>query len=636
MRKSDAGARLREIVAFVLEIDVEDVRSDASFHQELKVDSLEKVEIAARMEQTFKVAFSDDETAAVDSVDEALALLLAKTAGAAGAPHLPPEPSGTPAAGPSSPAGTDSSAAPRPSSPAAAAPGPDLLRRLLGAHLAAGRGGRTAYVDPDAGEISYGQLQEAARGYAQALTELGIEPGARGLIVAEDSVATAVAVLGLWWHGSVPVPVTPMLGEADLRYVAEDCEAALVHLDLAPAGQRALEEAFADLPQLTGDQVREALATGAATPAYRADGPPPAPAPPAGRETLIQYTSGSTGRPKGVRHAADGIAAMLDGFGRVMGLRPEDRVLSTARMSFGYGFGSSVLCTLDAGASAVLVRGAVEPHAISAALRRHRPTVLCSVPRLYVGLLEAFARHDGEAGERPFPSLRLCLTAGENCPAALSRRIEEGFGVTVMNCLGATEVMHVAIATPPARSMHGRSGVAVPGVTVTVRDDEGVPVPDGADGRLHISGPQVSLGYLNRADADRATFGAGGAYTGDVVRKHPDGSVEYLCRADDILNLGGYKVVPSEIEDVVRSTEGVRDCVVLGSADANGLERSVAFTVIEEGFEADAVRRAIRGSVRARLAPYKRPSRFEFVDVLPATATGKLAAYKLRERMGQS
>ncbi|MFF7725180.1 AMP-binding protein [Streptomyces sp. NPDC008001] len=606
VRKSDADDRLREIVAFVLDIDVADVRADASFHQELKVDSLEKVEIAARIEQTFGIALGDDETAGVDSVQDALDLLAAK--------------------------GCRRSESSTGAEASAAAAAPALVDRLLGAHLAAGHGERTAYTDPDAGTVSYARLHEAAQGYARALGAHGVPAGTRGLVVAEDSVATVVAVLGLWWHGCVPVPVSPMLGDEDIRFVAADCRAGVVHLDTAPAQQRSLQEAFGGLPRLTGEQVREGLATGRATGAHRPGPAVPAVPRPAGAEALIQYTSGSTGRPKGVRHSASGIHAMLDGYGSVLGLRPGDVVLSTARMSFGYGFGSSVLCTLAAGASAVVLRGAVDPLSVSAALRRHRPTVLCSVPRLYAGLLDAAGRPDAGAPS----SVRLCLTAGEHCPAGLSRRIEDAFGARVMNCLGATEVMHVAIATPADRPLHGLAGLPVPGVTVTVRDDRGNPVPDGTDGRLHIAGPTVSLGYVDRPDADAVTFGEGGAYTGDIVRRNPDGSIAYLCRADDILNLGGYKVVPREIEDVVRSIDGVSDCVVVGAPDTDGLQRSVAFTVTEKGTDRDTVRRAIRASVRTRLAPYKRPSRFEFVDVLPATATGKLAAYRLRERMGRS
>ncbi|HEX5568117.1 MAG TPA: AMP-binding protein, partial [Streptomyces sp.] len=513
-----------------------------------------------------------------------------------------------------------------------AAGGTGLVARLVTTHLEADRGDRIAYTDPDAGEVSYARLHEAARGYAGALRARGVPQGTRCLVVAEDSVATVVALLGLWWHGCVPVPVSPMLDDTGLRFLADDCGAGAVHLDVAPSRQSGIESALGSLERFTGHQVLEFLRTGGPTAACRPKDAPEAFAWPGDREALIQYTSGSTGRPKGVRHSAAGITAMLDGFGSVTGLRPDDTVLCTARMSFGYGFGSSVLCPLTAGAHTVLIRGAVDVYSVRAALERHRPTVLCSVPRMYLALLDAPAREVPP----PTASLRLCLSAGEDCPAELSERIRRTFDAEFMNCLGATEVMHVVVATPPSSPMPGSIGLPVPGVTATVRDERGLPVPDGEEGRLHITGAMVALGYLNRPEESRATFADGGAYTGDLVRRLPDGSLQHLCRTDDILNLGGYKVAPQQIEKVMREVEGVADCAVVGRPDANGLEQAVAFVAPVAGADRDRVRRAVRAAVRTGMESYKRPSRIEFVDALPVTTTGKSARYKLRQQAVQS
>ncbi|HET9381391.1 MAG TPA: AMP-binding protein [Streptomyces sp.] len=619
-RLDDAVERLRHIVATVLELDLAEVPADASFQQDLKLDSLEKVELATRIERAFGRALADEEFAAVDSVLDAAGLL--ENAApldpvAAGQQPLPAAPGPSPAA-----PRTATTRAPAPTGPveAAAGGGLDLVRRLVGRHLAAGHGARTAYVDPDAGEVSYRDLYEAARGYAGALRSHGVAPGTRAVVVAQDSVATVAAVLGLWWHGCVPVPVSPLLGEDERDHIADDCAAGVLHLDTAPGlapGGRVL---------LTGDDVRAGLRGDGPTPAHRPDlaGTPEAHT--AGRPALIQYTSGSTGRPKGVQHSAAGIVAMLDGFGRQVALHADDVVLATARMSFGYGFGSSLLCSLDAGATAVLISGPVDVRVVAAALRRHRPTVLASVPRLYAALLDTL-----RPGDEAVSALRMCLTAGENCPADLYHRIQDTFGAPVVNCFGATELMHVVIATPPDRPMPGRMGVPVPGVTVTLRDEHGRPVPDGTEGRLHIAGPSVSLGYLNRPDAHSVTFADGGAYTGDLVRRDADGGLTHLCRVDDVLNLGGYKVAPAEIEAVVRDADGVRDCAVVASVDDDGLECAVAFLVTDDA-DHDTVRRAVRSRIRSGLAPYKRPARMEFVDALPTTTTGKVAAYRLREQ----
>ncbi|MDT0321417.1 AMP-binding protein [Streptomyces millisiae] len=582
--------RLREIVASVLEVEKEAIEPGALFYEDLGMSSLEKAEIVVAIEREF-AALSAEEAAALTSLDAAVSVLGERATGLGGV---------------------------------------DLIDRLVAGHVSAGGGERTSYLDPEAGEVTYAALLEAARGYAGALRAAGVPEGARGLLVADDSVATVVAVLGLWWHGCVPVVISPMLTDDEVRYIAEDCAAAMVHLDASPTRQRALEELFATTTRFAGADVRTAPATAEPGPARHPQEAGPPAAWSAGREALVQYTSGSTGKPKGVRHSAGAIAAMADGIGTVLALTPQDTVLSTARMSFGYGFGASVLCPLAAGSRVALIRGTVDVHSLTAALQRHRPTVLFSVPRLYAALLNA-----SETTALAADSVRLCVAAGENLPGPLSERIRTAFQAELLNGLGATEVLYIVVGTPPGNERPGTFGVPVPGITATVRAGDGTPVADGEEGRLHIAGPTVALGYIGRPEAAAVTFADGGAYTGDVVRRAPDGTFTHLCRADDLLNLGGYKVVPSEIESVIRGAEGVQDCVVVGGRDADGLEQAVAYLVALPGSGEAVVRRAVIAAIRGGLSAYKRPARLEFLDELPTTSTGKLAAFELRKAAAQ-
>lgn len=489
----------------------------------------------------------------------------------------------------------------------------NIVERLVGLQLSRGRGQYVAYVDATS-EISYAELHRAVRSYAARLTDAGIQPGSRALIVADDSIPTVVAILAVWWVGGVPVPVSPMLTTPEITFIAHDCRAAYLHVDARGDAVVPREGPF-DVPRGGDDW---------AVPGMEGGAPPPAAPQDQADVVLIQYTSGSTGTPKGVLHTRGGIDGVLAGFGRLLDLRPEDTIQSTAKLSFGYGFGNSLLFPLAAGARAVLSAGPPDIYRVIASVAAHRPTVLCSVPRMYAALLGR-----ARAGDAPnLRSVRLAVSAGEHLPAPICEEFVSTFQAPLVNGLGATEVLHIVVATRGARP--GSTGTAVPAMVVTVRDDRGALVPDGVEGRLHVAGGSVAAGYLDRPEATTRTFGDGGAYTGDIVRRVPDGDIQYVCRRDDLINIGGYKVSPFEIEAAVRDVDGLAQCAVVGSRDHSGLEQAVAYLVAAPDVDPDALRAIARQAFRTQLPPFKRPAAIELVDQLPVTSTGKLARFKLR------
>ncbi|MFD0689935.1 class I adenylate-forming enzyme family protein [Actinomadura fibrosa] len=497
-----------------------------------------------------------------------------------------------------------------------------LVARLVGDRVAAEQGDHVALTDETVGAVTYRGLHDATRRYATRLRRGGCVLGTRGLVVSDDSAGAVLACLALWANGCVAVPVSPMLTDEEIAFIARDSAATLVHFGVPESRRRALRALIGDGPTVfTAEQANEAFdASSARDGEVAAYGEEES----GEQEVLLQYTSGSTGRPKGVRQSLRGLLAVIDGFGRGVPLRSGDRVLSTAKLSFGYGFGSSLLCPLAAGAHAVLLSGPVDVHTLIAALRRHRPTVLCTVPRMYA-LLAEHARDRSDLA-----TLRLGLSAGEHLPDELSTRFTTRFGTRLVDALGATEAGHIVLV---ADEGPGRGAVAVPGVTATVRDEAGRIVPAGEPGRLHVKGPSVALGYLDRPDQEREVFADGGVYTGDIVSRTPEGRLLYLCRADDLLNLGGFKVAPAEIEAVVGGVPGVARCAVVADADEAGLARAVAYVVPGPGGAEDELGRAVRAAIRERLAAYKRPAQVRFVDELPTTSTGKLARYRLRNRV---
>ncbi|MFE2872676.1 AMP-binding protein [Embleya sp. NPDC059259] len=486
---------------------------------------------------------------------------------------------------------------------------------LLLRHLAAGRGARTSVTDRT-GSLTYAELTDAAREYAGALAAGGIRRGCRALVVTDDTADAIVAVLGLWWYGCVPVVLNPMLRDAELAFIARDCAAEYADLDLPRERRDELAAALGPLGFRHEHLDQERGFVDPDAPARFAEE----------AEVLVQYTSGSTGRPRGVRHSTGGLRAVSTGFGGVLALTESDTVLSTAKLSFGYGFGNSLLFPLAAGARSALLTGPVDAFTVTAAIDRYRPTVLCAVPRVYESLLAAVA----DRGARPdTSSVRVAVAAGEHLPADLARRATETFGFPLVNGLGATEVLHIVLATAPDAPPHGSTGHPVPGVTATVRDDDGRSVPTGTHGRLHIASASAAIGYLDRPEAQARTFADGGVYPGDVVYRTPEGDFRHVCRTDDLLNIGGHKVAPAEIEALLKATEGIADCAVVADRDPAGLQQAVAYAVLVPGAVPAQVRRSALQAIRDRLPPHRRPSRIELIDALPTTSTGKLARFRL-------
>lgn len=476
-------------------------------------------------------------------------------------------------------------------------------------------------------ELTYRQLHGRVGQAARVLAGSGVAPGDRVVIILRDGVEPVSAVLAAMRVGAVPVPVSPVLTCDDHRYIIADCGARAV----------LVEEARGDLVADFADRFPDTLlwSRGPAQGSVRCWTDEVGTAEPldeteprgAGDDALIQYTSGSTGEPKGVVHLHGGLLAFPQGFGKHLGITSEDRFLSTAKLPFGYGFGNSLLLPFSVGASAVLFPGRAEPHAVAALLRRTRPTLLFAVPTLYAALLGM-----PQASERlDFSSVRLAVSAGEHLGAHLSSRLTETFGLTMVNGLGATECLHIFIATEPGVSRPGVTGVCVSGFDAEVRNDDGSPLDPGETGHLHVGGAGVADRYWNRPEASAETFRDGWVRTGDTMMYDRDDGWIYLGRSDNIINVGGMKVFPADVEDEIARVPGVDSCAVVGIPDENEVVHITAYVVPEEG-QQEVVNDRVLAAVRRALPPYKRPRTIRVVPALPTTSTGKTAHWLIRRQ----
>lgn len=476
------------------------------------------------------------------------------------------------------------------------------------------------------GSLTYRQLHQHVCQVARVLTEGGVGHGDRVVIVLPDTVTLVASVLAAMRLGAVPVPVTPMLTVEEQRYVIDDCGPSAVVIE-DPDSELAADfrERF---PGVTLWSRRPADGDIPCLPAEAAAARPLETAPRGGGEepALFQYTSGSTGKPKGVVHSHAGLLAFPEGVVKHLGLTHQDRFLSMSKMPFGYGFGNSLLMPFSVGGCAVITSRRADPYAAASLLRTHRPTVFCAVPTLYAALL-AMPR---AAEQLDFSSVRLALSAGEHLGATLSNRLKDTFGLTMVNGLGSTECLHFFISSEPGISEPGVTGEPVPTYEVEVLDDEGRVLPAGSMGRMRVRGPANAVGYWNRPELTAETFRDGWVYTSDNLRYEPDAGWLYMGRDDNILNVGGGKVLTSEIEEVILPLEGVASCAVVGVPDENEVIRIVAY-VVPNTSEDEELHGRVMAAARASLPPYKRPQTVRLVDKVPTTSTGKTARFLIRQ-----
>jgi len=493
-----------------------------------------------------------------------------------------------------------------------------------------GRSGKTAYLD-DAGELSYGELDDRVRRMAGALLGAGIRREERVLLLMHDCNDWPVAFLGAIYAGIVPVAVNTLLPAEDYLYMLQNSrsQAALVSAALLPTLREALGEGGHEVGTVIVSRPGDALGDGelALDSLLQQAAPLGEPAATGPDDPgFWLYSSGSTGKPKGTVHTQANPYWTSELYGKgVLGITERDICFSAAKLFFAYGLGNALTFPLCVGATSILLAGRPTPEVIYQRLVDHQPTLFFGAPTGYVAMLAA--------ADRPDPgrlSLRLAVSAGEALPAELAKRFTGHFGVDVIDGIGSTEMLHIFISNIPGKVRFGSSGYPVPGYDIELRGDDGQPVGEGEIGDLFVRGPSTALMYWGNRDKSRDTFRGEWTKCGDKYVQNDDGSYTCSGRSDDMLRVSGQYVSPFEVEAALAEHEAVLETAVIGVDDADGLTKSKAFVVLAEGRRVEADE--LQAFVKERLAPFKYPRFIEFVDELPKTATGKIQRFRLREQ----
>ncbi|GAB3648656.1 AMP-binding protein [Streptomyces sparsus] len=481
-------------------------------------------------------------------------------------------------------------------------------------------GERIAVLDGDGDAWSYAELRERVDRIAWVLTEdLGVLPGNRVLLRGPNSPHLAACWLAVMKAGAVAVTVLAAQRRAELRTVCElakvghalcDSRSLTDLVDAEVAGLRVTAfggEGPGDLLRLAAD--KPARFTTVATAADDV--------------ALIAFTSGTTGRPKGCMHFHRDVLAIADTFAaRVLRATAEDVFAGSPPLGFTFGLGGLVVFPLRVGARTVLAQWD-GPQGLLDAVQRHRVSVLFTAPTAYRAMLDRLPGPD-------VSSLRRCVSAGENLPAATWHDWRERTGLRLINGIGATEMLHIFISAADEAARPGTTGVPVPGFEARVLSPDGVELPDGEPGRLAVRGP---LGCRYLADRRQQEYVVDGwNLTGDTYVREPDGYFRYVARADDMIVSAGHNIAGPEVEEVLLRHPDVLEAAVVGRPDPRRGQRVVAHVVLRDGVAPgpEATDR-LREFTLAELSYFKCPREFVFAESLPRTPTGKLQRFRLRD-----
>ncbi|MFC4496438.1 AMP-binding protein [Streptomyces ovatisporus] len=470
--------------------------------------------------------------------------------------------------------------------------GAELLDRTI-EHFGADR---VAFRADDGESWTYGELQRRTDRIAHVLTSvLGVVPGNRVLLRGPNSLHLAACWLAVMKAGAVAVTVLAAQRAHELRTVCSIGRVSHALCDIRSVDELTKAEVPGLAVTVFGGEAADDLLALCAQQPERYEPVQTA----ADDVALIAFTSGTTGRPKGCVHFHRDVLAVADTFSaHVLRPEPDDLFAGSPPLGFTFGLGGLVIFPMRAGASALLGQW-IGPEQMLAAVERHRVTVLFTAPTAYRGMLSVLGTA-APGSERPYDigSLRRCVSAGENLPAATWSAWHEATGLRLINGIGATEMLHIFVSAADEAVRPGTTGVAVPGfearVVHTGPEGELRTAPDGEPGLLAVRGP-VGCRYL--ADPRQREYVRGGwNITGDTYVRETDGYFRYVARADDMIVSAGYNIAGPEVEDVLLRHPGVSEAAVVGRPDDLRGQVAVAYVVLRDGAEQRAEGRMSGGA----------------------------------------
>jgi acyl-CoA synthetase (AMP-forming)/AMP-acid ligase II len=474
---------------------------------------------------------------------------------------------------------------------------------------------QVALVEPASGDrTTYGALRDAVDRIGRELVGLGVAPGDVVALTGANGPEIVIAFLAIVAAGAAAAPLNPAYTADEFGAYLDDLRPrAMLFVGDAGAAARVactrLEIAALDLE---GDAaVRQSIRGAHAAPARPADAPDAI--------ALLLHTSGTTSRPKGVPLRQRHLAASADVIASHYALTGGDVSHCVMPLFHVHGLVASALATFASGGTVLVPRRFSVGSFWEDSLARGA-TWYSAVPTIHGRLLARAA-----PGDTP---LRFARSCSSPLPASLWQAFEDRFGIPLVEAYGMTEAAHQMTSNrlPPGQRRPGSVGVAT-GVEVAVLDDDWRTLGTGQIGEVAVRGRTVVDGYRNNPEANAVSFRDGWFRTGDSGSLDADGYLTLQGRLKELINRGGEKISPHEVEDALLAHPAVREAVAFAMPDAKLGEAVGAAIVSSDEVESDA----LAAHCAERLAPFKVPSRIVIVDEIPKGPTGKVQRRLLAE-----
>ena len=492
---------------------------------------------------------------------------------------------------------------------------------------ARGAGGAIAVVAPGRKPLTYGHLYHEVLAAAAMFRNLGLGREDRVALVLPNGPEMAVAFLAASTAATC-APLNPAYRAAEFDFYLGDLRAKAVVVQQGLASPVREIAAERGLPIIELVPVCEAEAGRFALTATSWAACPVEQWPQSVDVALLLHTSGTTSRPKLVPLTHGQLCASATHIRRALSLRPDDRCLNVMPLFHIHGLVASLLATLSAGGSVACTPG-FDATTFFNWLDELSPTWYTAVPTMHQAVLVEAANRRDLIARRP---LRLIRSSSSALPPQVMRGLEEVFHAPVIEAYGMTEAAHQMCSNPlpPAARKPGAVGIAA-GPEVAIMDEDSGLLPRGSMGEVVIRGPNVIHGYENNPEANAAAFSQSWFRTGDLGRIDEEGYLFLTGRIKELINRGGEKVSPREIDEILLDHPAVAQATTFAIPHARLGEDIAAAVVLREGTEVTP--QQLREFAISRLAPHKVPRQIVVVPEIPKGPTGKPQRIGLHERL---